>query len=133
MPPILTSRPTVAVRSSYEYLHYRLGYDWKTIVGTGAHTLAETYGKLTNSDPRTAFRNFTKALEPFVYEGQLVLPENSNPWDSEAEKMQLEQTKQLAWKQKIIEGAERGAAGLVLLIIAAYYIWRRRRQQRASD
>ena len=57
--------------------------------------------------------------------------EHSNPWDSEAEKKQLEQKKQLVWKQKIIEGAERGAAGLVLLVIAAYYLWRHRHQQRA--
>ncbi len=114
-----------------DYLHYRLGYDWKTIIRTGGHTLAETYAKLTNSDPSTAFRKFTEALQPFVYEGQLVLPEHSNPWDSEAEKKQLEQEKQLVWKQKMIESAERGAAGLVLLVIAAYYIWRHRHQERA--
>ncbi|HEX3641429.1 MAG TPA: hypothetical protein VHV10_09075 [Ktedonobacteraceae bacterium] len=115
-----------------DYLHYRLKYDWKTIIRAGGNTLAETYGKLTNNDPSTAFRKFTEALQPFVYEGQLVLPEHSNPWDSEAEKKQIAQKKQLVWKQKIIEGTERGVAGLVLLAIVAYYIWRRRRQKRVD-
>lgn len=62
------------------YLHDGLGKGWDEIARAGGASLGDTYATLTGDDAHNAFASFLIAL-PFVTNaGELVLPDNGNPW-----------------------------------------------------
>lgn len=113
-----------------EYLHDGLGYDWKSIIANGADTLAETYSKLTGSDPTAAFPRFIEALQPFIHGNQLNPPERGKSWDVQAQEIR-HQEKEREITKKAIEIASYIGLGGALLAALLLVAQRYKEQQRA--